>query len=79
MENESPTETPIDSLSQSAVLDLLLTWSYRISDLADELEEVKCLELRKQADLRSGIQERSQCMIDLLRLIRPESEMNQPT
>lgn len=50
-------------------IDLLLSWANRISDLADALEEVKFLEVRKQDDLRSGIQERAQCMIDLLCLL----------
>jgi hypothetical protein len=33
------------------------------------MEDLKFLEVRKQDDLRSGIQERAQCMIDLLCLL----------
>lgn len=56
-------------VTSDEAIDLLLSWANRISDLADELEEVKFLEVRKQDDLRSGIQERAQCMIDLLCLL----------
>lgn len=53
-------------VTSDEAIDLLLAWSNRISDLADEMEGLGILEVRKQDDLRSGIQERAQCITDLL-------------